>query len=143
MIIRKGSNMFLLNHIKNKLALMLIILLFIAFFAEYTPAQSSTIHILDIEGTINPITAQYIVDGITNAQNNNAECIIIQMDTPGGLDNSMRRIIKEILNSNLPIVMQGPPLPGLLLHWQPILQLWLLEQILVLRIRLLWVKTQK
>jgi membrane-bound serine protease (ClpP class) len=109
MIIRKGSNMFLLNHIKNKLALMLIILLFIAFFAEYTPAQSSTIHILDIEGTINPITAQYIVDGITNAQNNNAECIIIQMDTPGGLDNSMRRIIKEILNSNLPIVIYIAP----------------------------------
>jgi membrane-bound serine protease (ClpP class) len=109
MIIRKGSNMFLLNHIKNKLALMLIILLFIVFFAEYTPAQSSAIYVLDIEGTINPITAQYIVDGITNARDNNAECIIIQMDTPGGLDNSMRRIIKEILNSNVPIVIYIAP----------------------------------
>lgn len=73
MIIRKGSNMFLLNHIKNKLSLILIIFLFITFFAEYTPAQSSAIHLLNIEGTINPITAQYIVDGIKNAQNNNAE----------------------------------------------------------------------
>lgn len=101
--------MFLLNHIKNKLPLMLIILFFIAFFAEYTPAQSSAIYVLNIEGTINPITAQYIVDGVTNAQNNNAECIIIQMDTPGGLDNSMRRIIKEILNSNVPIVIYIAP----------------------------------
>jgi membrane-bound serine protease (ClpP class) len=109
MIIRKGSNMFLLNHIKNKLPLMLIILFFIAFFAECTPAQSSAIYVLNIEGTINPITAQYIVDGVTNAQNNNAECIIIQMDTPGGLDNSMRRIIKEILNSNVPIVIYIAP----------------------------------
>lgn len=109
MIIRKGSNMFLLNHIKNKLPLMLIILLFIAFFAEYTPAQSSAIHLLNIEGTINPITAQYIVDGIKHAQDSNAECIIIQMDTPGGLDNSMRKIIKEILNSSMPIVIYIAP----------------------------------
>lgn len=101
--------MFLLNHIKNKLPLMLIILLFIAFFAEYTPAQSSAIHLLNIEGTINPITAQYIVDGIKHAQDSNAECIIIQMDTPGGLDNSMRKIIKEILNSSMPIVIYIAP----------------------------------
>lgn len=101
--------MFLLNHIRNKLPLMLIILFLIAFSAEYTPAQSSAIHVLNIEGTINPITAQYIVDEIKGTHNSNTECIIIQMDTPGGLDDSMRKIIKEILNSNVPIVIYIAP----------------------------------
>ena len=101
--------MFLLKHIKNKLPIVLLILLFIVLITEYTPAQSSAIHVLSIEGAINPITAQYIVDGIRDAHNNNAECVIIQMDTPGGLDDSMRRVIKEMLNSSVPVIIYISP----------------------------------
>ena len=101
--------MFLLKHIKIKMPIVLLILLFIVLIAEYTPAQSPAIHVLSIEGAINPITAQYIVDGIKDAHNNNAECVIIQMDTPGGLDDSMRRVIKEMLNSSIPVIIYISP----------------------------------
>ncbi len=98
--------MLFLKRIKNNLPIFLVTLFFFLQIINIAAAQvPGDIYLLRLEGTINPITAQYIVDGIQEAEINQAECIIIQMDTPGGLDNSMRRIIKEILNSSTPIVL--------------------------------------
>jgi len=103
--------MFYLNIKKNLpimfLALLLMLFLIKPVFAQ--PSRVNEIYVLTIEGTINPITAQYIIDGISEAKNNQAECLIIQMDTPGGLDNAMRKIIKEILNSSVPIIVYITP----------------------------------
>ncbi len=102
--------MLFLNNLKNNAPIILLLLLFIILPIEAALAQTpSAIYILTVEGTINPVTAQYIVDGITEARNNQAECIIIQMDTPGGLDNAMRMIIKEILNSTVPVIVYITP----------------------------------
>ncbi len=101
--------MLFLKRIKNNLPILLL-LLFIILPIKPTLAQTpSAIYLLTVEGTINPITAQYIVDGITEAENNQVECIIIQMDTPGGLDNSMRKIIKEMLNTPIPVIIYVAP----------------------------------
>lgn len=67
------------------------------------------INVLKVEGVINPITAEYITDGIDKASNRNSVALIIQMDTPGGLDKSMRIIIKKILNSKIPIIVYVAP----------------------------------
>ncbi len=98
------------KRIKNNLPILLFILIFILLVASLSLAQPvSEIYALTLEGTINPITAQYIVDGIREAENNQAECVIIQMDTPGGLDDSMRKIIKEMLNASVPVIIYIAP----------------------------------
>ena len=64
---------------------------------------------LEIKGAIGPATSDYIVKGIAYADEVDAELIIIEMDTPGGLDSAMRDIIKGILNSSVPVVTYVSP----------------------------------
>lgn len=61
------------------------------------------------EGIVNPVMAKYIIGLIEDAQKEKAEALVIQLDTPGGLDLSMRDIIKEILSSGVPIVVYVAP----------------------------------
>ena len=95
---------------KKYIFIVFLMLSFLIFSTSITFAQpTSVIYLLNIEGAINPITAQYIVDGIEEAEDKQAECVIIQMDTPGGLDESMRNIIKKMLNSRVPVVIYIAP----------------------------------
>jgi len=66
-----------------------------------------TIRILT--GVINPVLADYIERGIEQAEEHNAMACIIQLDTPGGLDTSMRDIIKDIVDAKIPIVVYVSP----------------------------------
>lgn len=59
---------------------------------------------LEIKGAIGPATASYVAQGIESAQNKGARIVILQLDTPGGLDSSMRSIIKAILASEVPVI---------------------------------------
>jgi membrane-bound serine protease (ClpP class) len=61
------------------------------------------------EGAIGPISAKYLTRSIRQAEDSKAECLIIEMDTPGGLDESMREIIKVMLASEVPIVVYVSP----------------------------------
>ncbi len=102
--------MLFLNLMKNHLPIIILSLFFVILLINPTLAQpANVIYVLSLEGAINPITAQYIVDGISMAETNQAECIIIQMDTPGGLDDSMRKVIKEMLNSQIPVIVYITP----------------------------------
>jgi len=67
------------------------------------------IWVLTIDGVINPVAASYIRENISSAEKTNVECLILQMDTPGGLMSSMRDIIKEILNSEVPVAIYISP----------------------------------
>ena len=66
-------------------------------------AATNSVWILDIKGPIGPATADYIMQEIDNASSANVHLIVIQIDTPGGLDLSMRDIIKTILASHVPV----------------------------------------
>jgi membrane-bound serine protease (ClpP class) len=61
--------------------------------------------VIEFEGAINPGTATYVQRGIQQAAERGAEAVVIQLDTPGGLVSSMRSIIKEIMNSPVPVVV--------------------------------------
>ncbi|GAB5045936.1 NfeD family protein [Thermodesulfovibrio sp. TK110] len=72
-------------------------------------AHAKQIIVLTVNGVINPPHAEYAIKGIKMAHEKNAEAVIIQLDTPGGLDTSMRSIVKEMLNSQIPIVVYVSP----------------------------------
>ena len=72
-------------------------------------AASSRIDVLEVKGVINPVVANYINRGITQSEEGNATACIIQLDTPGGLDTSMRDIVKDIVSAKVPVVIYVSP----------------------------------
>jgi membrane-bound serine protease (ClpP class) len=66
-------------------------------------AEAPRVDVLVIDGMINPATAEFFSHGLAQAQARNASLVILELDTPGGLDTSMRAMIKEILNSTVPV----------------------------------------
>ena len=67
------------------------------------------VDVLTVEGAIQPISAQVIVQAIARAERDKREALIIRLDTPGGLDTAMRDIIKRILVSEVPVVVYVAP----------------------------------
>ncbi len=68
-------------------------------------AQGTHVDVLTVDGVINPVTAGYISWGIRTAQEDGAVCVIIRLDTPGGLMDSTNQIVQAILNSEVPVVV--------------------------------------
>jgi membrane-bound serine protease (ClpP class) len=62
-----------------------------------------------VEGVIAPSSADYIISAVKQADRERAEALVIELDTPGGLDLSMRSIIKEMLSAERPIVVYVSP----------------------------------
>lgn len=78
-----------------------------------TPVQSSQdspeIMLIKAEGVINPARAEFIVKSIKKANERHYSLIVMELDTPGGLDTSMRAIIKEMIGSAVPVVVYVSP----------------------------------
>ncbi len=70
---------------------------------------SSLVYHLNVNGVISPPVAEYVTQGIEKAQRNNASLVIISLDTPGGLDQSMRQIVKKELTSTVPVCVFVSP----------------------------------
>ena len=89
--------------------LLLMVLLIAASIAIEVQASTSRVDVLNVKGTINPVLVDYIRHGIDQAEEENAVACIIQLDTPGGLDTSMRDIVKDIVNAEVPVVVYVSP----------------------------------
>lgn len=73
------------------------------------PACSSEVVVITVNDPISPVIAEYIIREISSAEKSQAECLVLQLDTPGGLDLAMRDIIKKILSSEVPVIVHVTP----------------------------------
>ena len=71
--------------------------------------KSSVIIQLEIDGVVGPASADYIQRNLQKAIASQAVAVLIKMDTPGGLDTSMRQIIKQIISSSIPVISYVSP----------------------------------
>jgi membrane-bound serine protease (ClpP class) len=72
-------------------------------------ASAAEVWVVELDGAITPATANYFVRALDDAHDANAVALVVRLDTPGGLDQAMRDMIKEILASRIPVVVYVAP----------------------------------
>lgn len=92
-----------------KLSQLIITIVLLLIPLGFISASQKYVDVITVDGVINPTVSEYIIDSIDLAEEEGAEFVILQMDTPGGLDKSMREIIKRIMASEIPIVVYVAP----------------------------------
>jgi len=95
----------------KKLIYILTLILILLSIGAWAEGAKPVFNIITIDGVITSPTAKYIADSISDAQQAEAEGLIILLDTPGGMDTAMREIAKSILNAPLPVIVFVSP-PG-------------------------------
>ena len=95
----------------KKIIFTLIAVLIIMNFGAWAEEKKPVFNVITIDGVITSPTAKYVANSINDAQQAEAEGLIILLDTPGGMDTAMRDIAKSILNAPLPVIVFVSP-PG-------------------------------
>jgi len=96
-------------------ALVILIAVFLTVFGplgvadSQSPDRRNAVVSLSIDGVVDPFVANYVRDQIGSAASEGAAAVLITIDTPGGLDSSMREIVKAILNSKISVMCYTAP----------------------------------
>jgi membrane-bound serine protease (ClpP class) len=100
---------FLANIVGKRWFQLICVVVALASFAR--PASADIVKIV-VDDTIQPITAEYISRAIDQARRTNAQAVLIEMNTPGGLVSSTRDIIEKITSSPVPVIVYVTPTGG-------------------------------
>lgn len=95
--------------IKHRSLLIVFVLFLLSIGAPGYSEEKAPVFSAEVDGIINPATAKFIIESIDQAVQQGGQCLIIQLDTPGGLMDSMRNIVKKILASPIPIIVYVAP----------------------------------
>ena len=88
-----------------KKSIFYLILLFFAAFALH----AKEVHLITVDGVVNPVSMEFIIESVEKAGEDEAELLIIQLDTPGGLMSSMHDIVKSIMAAKVPVAVYVSP----------------------------------
>jgi len=91
------------------LPILLIALMASAQAAEEAPAPVGALWMLKLDGTVGPSTADYLVRGLEQAAGTGAAAVLLRINTPGGLDSSMRDMVAAVLASPVPVICYVAP----------------------------------
>jgi len=92
----------------TRLTILIIFIISLSSIA-FSEKTIKEVMVITVNGVINPVAAEYIGKNIQKAHEKHAEAVIIELDTPGGLDTSMRDIVKDINGSTVPVVVFVSP----------------------------------
>lgn len=94
---------------KNTFLKIIVFLLAFVLIPCAFAQQNPLVYVIKVEGSINPSSADFIHKSIEEAKLKNAECLVIQLNTPGGLLKSTRFIVSDLLTSTIPIIVYVSP----------------------------------
>ena len=89
--------------------LCLVLLVTLLSLTPFPARAGDAVILLELQGAIGPASSDFVLHGLENARLKNAQLVILRMDTPGGLDSSMRAIIQGILASPVPVATYVAP----------------------------------
>ena len=81
----------------------------LAVLADAPARAASDVATITLDGVISPVTVRLVETAIDRAQSSQASALVIQLDTPGGLERSMRSICQRLLNAPLPVIVYVAP----------------------------------
>ncbi len=96
---------------RNSARIMFLIIGLFLLLAPVMRAQAAApaIDVLTIKGIINTVVADYVKSRVSQAADDGASAVVIQIDTPGGLDTAMRDVVQAILGSSVPVIVYVAP----------------------------------
>jgi len=97
-----------MKRLLMKLCFIFLFSLFL-FSIAFSEKPKKTVMAITVDGVINPVSAEFIGKSILKANEKRYEALVIELDTPGGLDTSMRNIVKDIIGSEVPVVVFVSP----------------------------------
>ncbi|MCK4388937.1 MAG: nodulation protein NfeD [Desulfobacterales bacterium] len=95
--------------LRNLAIVVLLVALLIGGFPLAAHCAKGEVYVVKVSGTINPGMAEYVIRNMEKASREGAACLVIQLDTPGGLALSMRSIVMSVLASEIPVVVFVSP----------------------------------
>jgi membrane-bound serine protease (ClpP class) len=95
---------------RSRVLLVLLVLAFVGVSAQQGQAQvEQQVFVLTLKGPLTPAMVGYLERGLTNAENEGAEALVVQLDTPGGSIDLMNRMVQAIRASHIPVVVYVAP----------------------------------